>query len=423
MKAAARTGGRDAPRTLEEHPSCAWCGACSVVCPVYRVDVRESLTARGKMHLLASPLARRPSATFQDIFSRCLLCGACENTCPRQLPIRELVVAARSGFSAFYGRHGVRKTLARLALSRPPLLEGLVRAGVLLEDRLRSLPADSGLRLKLGLLEDRPVLARSGIPAGCRQKRPGAVGYFTGCLARHLQPAVGRATVRLLGDLAGRRAFVPAGQCCCGLAALSAGRSDEARRLARRNMEAFAGSQGPILTSCASCSAHLAAYPDLFRDDPALYRQAQAFAGRVREFGDFFLEPARAAGLRARAPVRVHYHDPCHLRFSARGGAAPRRLLDSIGRARRTEPEQGPLCCGQGGLFHLGYPELSMAVFRKCLEGAMAERPGLVVTTCSGCLMQWQEGAARERAGVRVLHLAVFLDECLSPAGEGSGGS
>ncbi len=407
---------------MKDSSSCAWCGACTVVCPVFRVDVRESLTARGKMHLLGSPLADRPSATFRDIFSRCLLCGACEDTCPRHLPIRELVIGARGGFSAFYGRHGLRKTLARLALARPPLLEGLVRAGVVLERRLPTLPADSGLRLKLGLLEARPVSGRTGIPFGHDRNTPGAVSYFTGCLARHLQPSVGRATANLLGRLTGHDCFVPAGQACCGLAALSAGRRDEARRLALRNMEAFTACQGPILTSCASCSAHLAGYPELFRDDPALHRQARDFAGRVREFGEFFLEPVIAAGLRAPAGVRVHYHEPCHLRFSGRDGSGPRRLLDAIGRVRRTGQDRRPHCCGQGGLFHLGYPDLSMAVFRRCLGNAMAGRPGLVVTTCSGCLMQWQEGVAREGAGVRVLHLAVFLAQCLSStrkAGQG----
>ena len=398
---------------MKKRGSCAWCGACSVVCPLFRVDPREQLTARGKMHLLSSRLAGHPSPTFQDIFSRCLLCGACEHTCPRRLPIRQLVTRARAGFSAFYGRRGVRRTLARLALSRPPLLEGLVRAGVLLEEGLRALPMDSGLRLKLGLLELRPVSGRTGIPFGRANYLPGSVSYFTGCLARHLQPAVGRATVRLVEGLAGQGSFVPAGQGCCGLAALSAGRMDEARRLARRNMEAFAHSEGPILTSCASCRAHLAAYPELFGDDPLLYNQAQAFAARVQEFSTFFLDPVATAAPRARVRVRVHEHQPCHLRFSGQDSSAARCLLDSIGRVRRTDPAQGPLCCGQGGLFHLGYPELSRKVFRRCLERAMAEEPDLVVTTCSGCLLQWQEGAVREGVDVRVLHLAVFLDECL----------
>ena len=78
------------------------------------------------------------------------------------------------------------------------------------------------------------------------------------------------------------------------------------------------------------------------------------------------------------------------------------------------EPENGGSCCGQGGLFHLGYPELARTIFEKARSNALAGQPDCVTTTCSGCLMQYQEGLARQQDTTRVIHMAVLLLEQLT---------
>ncbi len=399
-------------------PECVRCGSCTVVCPVYRVTGRESVTARGKLHLLGTALAKDQSAVYQDIFSCCLLCGACEAVCPRDLPIQALTTRARSRFPAFYGQHGLRKVLARKALSSPNLLSALVRLGVGLR-QINALPADSGLRLKLGLLEQRPGADQNAQPAGgpVRPAGQSVAGplYFTGCLARYLQPSVVRATEKLARHATGGDIYAPQNQRCCGLAAWAAGRPDEARKLARKNITAFAGTTGPILTSCASCSSHLKTYPDLFADDPGWRKKALVFSARVREFSSFFLEKTKNFKFAAKETTRLFYHDPCHLRFTREGREAPRRLLDLVDNIQRFEPDDGPHCCGQGGLFHLGYPDLAEQIFSTACESALSTGPDIIVTTCSGCLMQWQAGLAARHDPARAIHLAVFLASCLVP--------
>ena len=389
-----------------EHPelNCAKCGSCSVVCPVFRVDGRESMTARGKMHLLASPLADHPSAVFENLFSRCLLCGACEQVCPRHLPITDIVSKARSRFSIFYGSGGLQKVVARSVLAHPGLLAGLVLAGISLK-RITTLPASSGLRLKLGLLETATPQAASPL-AGQPTVADSDISYFTGCLARHLQPSVARSTHALLARC-GQTAVEPR-QWCCGLAAWSAGKRAQARRLARKNIEAFAGSTGPIITSCASCSAHLLAYPDLFSRDDPWHGRARQFADRVQEFSRFFGKNLPAPQSGPGKIIKVFYHDPCHLRFTDNGQTAPRTLLGRMG-LQIIEPENGPSCCGQGGLFHLGYPQTSAEIFRKASQKALSGQPEWITTTCSGCLMQYQQGLAHQQDETGVVHLAVLL--------------
>lgn len=402
------------PLTAQGPEQCAHCGSCTAVCPVYQVSGRESLTARGKLHLLGSAFAGVPSPVFQDLFAQCLLCGACEKACPRGLPIRELIVEARSRFPVISGQHGLRKAAARFALARPALLEGLVQAGLLL-NRLALLPADSGLRLKLGLLAQGRTAGPVGEDAPPVRQAAGEEGiqYFAGCLARYLQPSVAQATGRLVQGLAGKSLLAPQEQVCCGLAAWSSGDKEGARRLAKRNILAFAGSSGPILTSCASCSAHLAKYPELFAGDQEWREQAAQFSARVREFSSFILAATGPAVLRTREARRVYYHQPCHLRFDPANSEAAGKLLQAVAGVTVAEPEAGQQCCGQGGLFHLGYPELTDRIFANAEAACSATAPDLVVTSCSGCLLQWQSGLALHHSPLPAVHLAVFLAACL----------
>lgn len=384
------------------------------MCPVYRVTGRESLAARGKLHLLGTELADRPSAAFEDLFAQCLLCGACEDACPRELPIRGLIVEARSRFSSLYGRHGLQRCMVRRVLSSPVLLERLVKTGLVLEN-LQLLPKDSGLRLKLGLLE-------KGLAGGPVNKPgsmtgtggiPSEVSYFAGCMAGYLQPSIADATRRLVRYFSGSPADEPQSWICCGLAAWSAGNKDEAVRLAKKNIETFASSTGPVLTSCVSCFTHLKRYAGLFPGDPGWREKAEKFSGRVREFSSFMLELDPPPVFRAPDRPRIMYHEPCHLRFDKVNREAPRTLLRKVDRAVIVEPEGGQHCCGQGGLFHLGYPELAESIFSMACDAARETRADIVVTGCSGCLLQWQAGLAARRASVRVLHPAVFLADCL----------
>lgn len=383
---------------------CAKCGACMTVCPVFRAEGRESLTARGRMHLL-SLSSGPPSAVFAEVFTRCLLCGACEQVCPRKLPITRLIAENRSHFSLFDGPASLHKAAACVVLSRPTLLAGLIQAGLSVK-HLLALPADSGLRLRLNLLEERPSLPCGATPrCDCPSEQ---VSYFTGCFARHLQPSIMAATKSLLHHC-NLTAQIPADQCCCGLAASSSGRIEQARDLARRNIAAFADTEKPIITSCASCSAHLLAYPNLFAEHDPWHNKAQRFSNRVQEFTAFFNQ---YLPLNTTSDLQVFWHDPCHLRFQKDGKKNPRYLLQKMG-VTVLEPEDGPHCCGQGGLFQLACSETAAKIFKICSEQARAVQPDCIISTCSGCLMQYQQGLAGQGKKIRIAHLAVLLKEAL----------
>ena len=393
---------------------CAKCGACVTVCPVFRAEGRESLTARGRMHLLRLSEGKSASAMLENLFSRCLLCGACEQSCPRRLPITEIIAQTRGNFSSLYGPHGLQKNMVRSLLGHPRLLEGMVKAGVSLR-RIQQLPLSSGLRLRLALPEDRlsSNKAELAVPAVSEQSAAlNDISYFSGCFAQHLRPSIARATGALLRQL-DLSMYTPPGQRCCGLAAWGAGHIEQARKQAQKNIQAVSGSSGPILASCASCSSHLHTYPSLFAEDDPWRARAQAFAQRVQEFTTFFQNILQAPKGLAN-DHRIFYHDPCHLRWQPEGMGTPRTLLQQAGFSI-VEPEDGPHCCGQGGLFHLACPEISKKIFQQSSRQALAGRPTCITSTCSGCLMQYQLGLAQQgQSNVRVVHMALLLQEALA---------
>ncbi len=197
------------------------------------------------------------------------------------------------------------------------------------------------------------------------------------------------------------------------MAAYSSGSLEEAKKLARRNIAAFSGDSRPILTSCASCFSHLSTYPELLAGDEEWHAAAENFAARLREFSTFFAnripEPAARKKIPASEQKRIFYHDPCHLRFNHRILAAPRTLLAMVTQVKVVELEGGPQCCGQGGFFHLIHPGISRTIRDNLLDSFSKTTAQEVVTTCSGCLLQWRHGLSRERVEHLALLLARFL--------------
>lgn len=403
--------------------ACVKCGTCNTVCPVYGVTGNEAHTPRGKQHLAARTEKRAVSAHYGDIFSKCLLCGACRDACPRGLDTPELIIEARSGLPKL-SKGSLLKYVSRKALVRPSLLAGLARLGTAAAKLGKFLPEESGLRLRLGgfngeILEPPAV----GYTAGLRAKKvekddhqkigpEPETAYFIGCLANHLQTEIAGATQFLVTAATGAESEVPLEQTCCGMAAEAAGRVDEAQDLARKNIAAFEKNGLPILTSCSSCYYQLMSYRTLLADDPEWRERAVSFAERVREFSSFFLgqfSTGKGQLQPTAAEERVFYHDPCHLRFTHRITREPRELLRLLPSLELKELPAGPQCCGQGGLFQLAHPDLAQQVRQKLLDefGKLAAQ--IVLTSCSGCLLQWKQGLAACSGPGKAEHLAVFM--------------
>ncbi|MDT8335931.1 MAG: (Fe-S)-binding protein, partial [Desulfurivibrionaceae bacterium] len=183
----------DNPSPSAEHLLCAKCGACTTVCPVYLVTGQEALTARGRLHLLAKTAGERQSAAYRNIFSKCLLCDACRQVCPRGIDLPAMVVDSRRRFPAMPGRGKLIRTLIEKCLPNRRIMAGIAKLLRISAPVLAKLPADSGLRLKLGLSGPPKMRKQPDKESESRVRSSGvniATMLFTGCFAAHLDKSI-----------------------------------------------------------------------------------------------------------------------------------------------------------------------------------------------------------------------------------------
>ncbi|MDY6987289.1 MAG: (Fe-S)-binding protein [Thermodesulfobacteriota bacterium] len=417
---------------------CIRCGRCMSVCPVYQTTFKETDVARGRLALLESVQEGTTgwSERFEEILSRCLLCGACAENCASKVDANRIFQQARQ--CLFEATKDWRSSNPMMKSLREGELPGklLLKGGALLQGLLcTKIPQSSGLHLRFPLsfftqrtvvptLAWNPFLKALG-PELVDNAKGLRVGFFVGCGANYLFPDAAWALVRILRHM-GATVVIPKDQVCCGLPAFVAGDKDTAQKLANKNIAAFRASElDAVLTVCASCGTHLKNLGDLFEDDSLDKIAAQGLAEKHQDAMAFLVEDLGLdAHLQALAsvrapqggpPYRVAYHDPCHLRIGQGITEAPRKLMDALPGIELVEAPHPGQCCGHGGDFNLSHFELSVEILNRRMEDFKRVEPHAIVTGCTGCLLQLLEGVSRNglEQAVRVCHPLILVAETM----------
>ena len=418
---------------------CIRCGMCLEACPTYRITGLETESPRGRIHLMQAIFEGRiePVPETRVHLDRCLACRACEAVCPSGVPYGRLIETTRADLARRDGPARVRNTLLWLvarpralgvaaALLRVPErlgLRALVRRGPL----RRLVPA--GLRRLESLA---PSLTRPRYDGAARRRsktvtatRSGAlttddapsraavpgerVALLLGCVMRVAYGDVHSATARLLARTGAEVALVP-GQSCCGALHAHAGARDEARRLARENIEAFERANVErIVVDAAGCGAHLKEYGELLEDDPAWHDRGRALASKVRDVTEY-LAGAVGDGPLGELALRVTYQDPCRLAHAQRIRAEPRALLAKVAGLELVEMPGADVCCGSAGYYNLVQPDYADRLLQEKVRAIVALAPDAVVTANPGCMLQLEAGLRAAGHPLPVLHVVEVLD-------------
>jgi len=233
---------------------------------------------------------------------------------------------------------------------------------------------------------------------------------FGTCVIDIFMPQAGLDAVRVL-ERAGVTVHYPRGQSCCGQPAWSSGNPDEARAVARAQLDLFP-EPWPIVVPSGSCAGMMRKHwPELFQDDPVLGPRAQALAGRVFEFSDYLLRelgwtmPAGAST----APENVALHTSCSARREMGTRAHGVALLDAVPGVARVEHERESECCGFGGSFSIKHADISGAMVQDKVASVRATGCERVVSADCACLLNIGHAARHQGVPLEVEHLASLL--------------
>lgn len=395
---------------VESIDDCNGCGICRTrvdelrMCPFFRNDPSEEASPRAKANVMRAVISGDLGPTgpstdeFQALVSKCFNCRQCELECPTNVRIPQMMIEAKAQAVEASGidratwlasrAHSFGPLGCRFSWFFNPLLKNRVGRWLLEKfvgiHRHRKLPEFAGRPFT----DDLPEETTDSVPD---PRRPSVV-YFVDHFANHHDPELAESFVAIL-EHHGFRVHIPGGQTGSGMAMISTGDLEAARKLAEKNVRElveFAREGVPIL--CTEPAAALCLRDDypLLLDHPDVKTVAEA----TIEAGAFLRQIHQAGELKtdlSPLPLKVGYHTPCHMK-ALNSGLPLRELLDLIPELELISIEKG--CSGMAGTFGLTRDQFgtSLEIGRDLIE--RMQQPDLIAgaTECSSCRLQMEQG-------------------------------
>jgi len=414
---------------------CMRCGLCQSVCPVFAETGRESDVARGKLALLdgvAREMLRKPEEAGQRL-NKCLLCGSCAANCPSGVNVLEIFMKARAILTAYQGLPAAKRLILEKMLAHPRVFDRILEWGARFQN-LVSRPVSETLGTSCARVASPLIGNRHFVPLAPQpfhkqlaslDTETGASGlkaaFFPGCLLDKFFPHVARDVVDVL-TRHGVGIWMPPGQGCCGIPAVSAGDTATFEKLAMHNIELLEEKETDYLvTACATCTATLKeVWPAMLGNLPVEYQnRAKALAAKTVDIHQLLVDHVGITALPngSDAAATVTYHDPCHLKKSLGVYQQPRDVVAASQGYQLVEMTGSDKCCGMGGSFNLQYYEISCSIGTLKKESIQATGADVVTTGCPACMLQISDMLSQANLDIAVKHPVELYAETIKHNG------
>jgi glycolate oxidase iron-sulfur subunit len=410
----------------ELYSTCIHCGLCLNACPTYRVLGTEMDSPRGRIYQVAQVDQGKLQVgeSFVTHIDRCLDCRACESACPSGVEYGRIVERARALIETEAPRPWLQRLIRKYVFTRvlsefrllsrwARLLRWYQRSG------LQTMVRRSGMLKLLGVdkveslsptIDSYFYFDEIGTLFPANGERRACVALLAGCIASVSFSELNHATVRVL-QANGVEVWVPKHQKCCGALQAHAGFRDEARRLARLNIDAMLDDRfDAVVTNAAGCGSTMKEYDDLLAADAQYAATAKYFAAKVRDVTEYLIALGPRSPKR-KVEARITYQDPCHLAHGQKVRSAPRELLRMVG-AELIEMTHPDYCCGSAGSYNVTQNDLSRKILEQKMNYVAATPVATVATANVGCMLQLRAGIEQRGLKMDVKHVMELLDEC-----------
>lgn len=409
--------------------SCVQCGYCLPACPTYETMGKETHSPRGRINLVK--LAAEGKLDLEDLrepIDKCLGCRACQSVCPTGVQYGKILEGAKTVLAERKELSTLEKLVKKLVFeelfpkrSRMNMLGHLTwfyqqtgLQSLARKLRLTSL-APANLDKFEAVLEpvvsprERKQRREYYAPLGEKKVR---VGFFTGCVMDTIFFETNQNTIELLRR-AGAEVIIPQGQTCCGALHAHAGDVEQAKILAKRNIEAFENEQVDyVINNAGGCGAMLVEYDQLFDDEPEWKERAERFSRRTKDISTLLHQ---LDSLTFTRPIEgaITYQASCHLTHVQKENEAPLAMIKKLPEIVFRPMKDYDRCCGSAGIYNIVNYEDSMEILDGKMEKVKATEATTIVTTNPGCLLQMKLGIHREnlQEHVRAVHLVDLLME------------
>ncbi len=260
--------------------------------------------------------------------------------------------------------------------------------------------------------------------------------YFVGCTASYRREEIAVATAKILNHAGEEFRLMGSDEMCCGSPVYRVGDEKRAIQIMHDNIKHFkeAGIE-KIITSCSGCYNMLKVeYPRFVEHDIEVVHISQVIEGFMKS-GQIRLTNA--------VPLKVTYHDPCHLGRMAepyeswegekievisqvyiydppkpeRRGAggvydAPRNVLKQIPGIELVEMErirEYAYCCGAGGGCKSAYPDFALWTANERLEEAESTGASALVSACPFCGTNFRDGIKSRNSSMEYFDLTELV--------------
>ncbi len=406
------------------------CGMCLPTCPTYDETLLERSSPRGRIAMMRAIADGdlQASKAFAEEMYFCLGCLACQTACPAGVDYTTLFENARAEVE----RQGLLQSSLRDFVRRWTLSWLFVRRSRLHAlGRLLRLYQQSGLQRlirKSGLLRLMPwglgelerltptIDARFTDQLYRRELKPNnpptakyRVALLAGCVQDIAFAQVNADTIFALqrNDC---EVLLPEQQECCGSLHGHNGELEQARRLARINIDAFAAENiDAVIVNAGGCGSHIKHYDELLAGDADYAERAVQWSHKVKDVHEFLAEIEIRVPTSEMPAQQVTYHESCHLKHGQKVSEAPRQVLRAIPGLQLVELAEADWCCGSAGIYNITQPEMSMKLLDRKMDHVKHTGATMVATGNPGCAIQIAHGSERTDAAVEVVHPVSLL--------------